>query len=254
MITEKEPIHKIKGYITEDIKNRIPKNYPIAIAFSGGIDSVLLTKLIKNLKIANKIKLYVVGYKDSFDIISAEQASKYLKLKLGIINLDDKNLFKSTKELSDLIKDKNLVTISFLLPLFFVSKYSNEKTVVSGQGADTLFGGFNKFKNKNKNETRRIMNLELDNFINKLPFRENKIAKNFKKELVLPYTNMKLIKYVKTLPLEWKISNYLDKYILRKLALEIKIPEIYAYKPKKASQYGSGIMKNLKKMRKKGII
>jgi asparagine synthase (glutamine-hydrolysing) len=66
----------------------------------------------------------------------------------------------------------------------------------------------------------------------------------------MPYLNENLVTFCFNLPYELKIKGSERKYILRKLAKEIGLSDEIAFKKKKSAQYGTGIMKIMKKIAK----
>jgi asparagine synthase (glutamine-hydrolysing) len=80
----------------------------------------------------------------------------------------------------------------------------------------------------------------------------NSVSSEFGITLLQPFLSERFIKYAKKIPVDNKIKNSEDlvrKHIVRKAALEIKVPEISANQRKKALQYGSQIHKALIKSR-----
>jgi len=94
-----------------------------------------------------------------------------------------------------------------------------------------------------------VMNTKLDNEL-KMMKAVNLIASEFKVQILQPLLSANFIEYAKTIPISEKIHDSEDlyrKHIIRKLASEIKVPEISCTKRKKALQYGSKIHKALLK-------
>ena len=81
----------------------------------------------------------------------------------------------------------------------------------------------------------------------------NDITAEFNVEILQPLLSSNFIEYAKKIPISEKIHGSDDmkrKHIIRKLAIDCGVPEISAYKQKKALQYGSQIHKSLLKSRK----
>jgi len=81
----------------------------------------------------------------------------------------------------------------------------------------------------------------------------NDVTAEFNVKMLQPLLNSNFINYAKQIPISEKIHDSDDmkrKHIIRKLAVDCGIPEISAYKQKKALQYGSQIHKSLLKSRK----
>lgn len=254
--------------ILEEAIKKIPKE-KVAIAFSGGLDSGILARLTQIQK--KDFTAYVVGFKGCKDFDSAKKVAKELDIELKQIIISKKDLEKSipvqVKILQNLYNDKkiskkskvselkpNPVSISFNLPIFFVAKYAKEKIIISGQGADELLGGYSKYLQLGK--ASAIAEIKKDTKeLAEFGFMQNiETTKYFRKKLIMPYLDKDCVNFSLNLPFEMKINNGIRKYLLRKIAEKIELSHETSYQEKKAAQYGSGIMKMMKKMSKdKGI-
>jgi len=265
MISEEEYIKKLNKLLQKSLRT-VKNKKEIAIAFSGGVDSSVIAKLLKNSN--SKIKGYVVGIENCKDFISAEKTAKEIKLKLKKIILTEqeikkalpiqvkilKNLYKKNK---DKLKSEipplkpNPVSVSFNLPLFFIAKYAEEKYIVSGQGADTMLGGFAKHLKLSKKEAEKEMKKNTLDLTTVGYLQHKKTAEYFNKKILFPYLHKDLVDFCISIPYKFKIKNRTRKYILRKFAEKIGLSKETAYREKKSAQYGTGIMKIMKKIAKK---
>lgn len=242
---EKKIITKTKKLLIEIIKNKL-KNIPeIAVCFSGSLDSSLVAYITKRYT-KTKISLYTIGYKDSYDYKLSKISAKLLNLSKNLIfiNLADFNIKQEFDNYIKLSNDNNKVSISYTLPFYILIRNINQKNIITGHGADTLFGGFYKYtKLENvKNEVNKCYK----EFISNLPKKEYKIAEEFNKNLIIPFSQSQLSTYVLNYPENLYIKDDIRKYILRKVAIDIGLPKDLIYKPKKSFQYSTGIIKKLK--------
>ncbi|MEM2979617.1 MAG: asparagine synthase C-terminal domain-containing protein [Methanomassiliicoccales archaeon] len=72
----------------------------------------------------------------------------------------------------------------------------------------------------------------------------------FHKEIVHPYLDEKFLDFVLQIPIDERMRNGVRKGLLREVARRLGLGEI-ASLDKKAAQYGSGIMKTMKKAARK---
>jgi len=69
-------------------------------------------------------------------------------------------------------------------------------------------------------------------------------------KVLTPFLDKEVIIAAMNMPAEWKISNNEKKIILREVAVDLGIPEQFAYRKKLAAQYGSSISKAVEKLAK----
>ena len=197
---------KLLDNIQNSISEIVPKK-KIGIAFSGGVDSTLISKIC-------------------FDIRK-------------VINNDN------------LSWHENCIAFHYVSKL---AKSLNLDTVITGNGIDELFCGYNAYREAflgGENKINEVMNSKLDNEL-KMMKAVNVIASKFNVKILQPLLSSQFIEYAKTVPISEKIKGSDDlyrKHIIRKLASEIGVPEISSNKRKKALQYGSKIHKSLLKIR-----
>jgi len=265
---ESEYIEDLKSLLEKSVEKVIKgkKSEDIAVAFSGGVDSALIAKLLVNFGL--KPTAYVIGIKDCRDFSEAENAANELGLKLKKILLSEDEIKKELpvqskilKKLYESNKEKikpenpetklNPVSVSSNFPLFFVEKYAKEKYVFSGLGADTILGGFAKYLILEKKQAEEELEKDTTALFRFDYLEDVETAKIFNKEILMPFLDKDLVEFCIKIPYELKINGKIRKYILRKTAEKIGLSKELAFKEKKSAQYGSGLMKMMKRVAKK---
>ncbi len=230
--------------LEESVKEKVSgKN--IGIGFSGGIDSTTMAYL--SSKYANSVVLYTVGLDNSEDVSYAKKISEVLGLPWRHIKLTEENVFESMKELSSIfgwIGDRTPVIFSFIMPIHLVLKNSEEKFIVLGQGSDEMFLGYHKFKEQEEIDFESVMKDLMEEID-----RERVLAESYQKVLIYPFLDERIIEFSKNVPKKEKIGE-MEKEILRKAAKILGVPEEAIKRRKKASQYGSGVIKIMKRIAK----
>lgn len=218
-----------------------------AVAFSGGLDSGIVAAMAGGY---GKVGLYTVGAEGSYDVKESEEMAKTMGLPWKHLQLTEESLETNLEEMMRITGTVNPITLSFEIPLFYILKYSSEKIVMSGQGADELFAGYSKYEDLDHNELRDKMNDDMFNLMNVTIEHERKVAENFGKVMAYPYLDDRVTDIVKKIDIKDLAPRELRKAVLRDVAISMDRSDIAA-KPKKAAQYGSGTMSLLRSMAKK---
>jgi len=246
--------NKLLENIKDAIKKTVPKNR-IGIAFSGGVDSTLVSKILHDLEY--DITLLTIGFSESHDILFAKEVNQILKYPHHILEIKADAFEKITREINQKIKTENLSWNENCIAFHYVSKLANSlelDTVITANGIDELFCGYNAYReafSEGESKINEVMLAKLDNEL-KMMKAVNLVASEFGVKILQPLLSQKFIEYAKTIPLSEKIHGSEDlyrKHIIRKLAHEVDVPELSCTKRKKALQYGSKIHKALLKTR-----
>ena len=151
---------KLLNYTTDDIVQfskellldavsiRLRADVPVGSYLSGGLDSSGITALV-NKNFNNKLNTFGIRFEeDSFD------EGVYQKEMVSNLNVEHTEIFASNKKIGELLPDViwhceiPLLRLS-PVPLFMLSKLVNQngfRVVLTGEGADEVFGGYNIFK------------------------------------------------------------------------------------------------------------
>jgi asparagine synthase (glutamine-hydrolysing) len=246
----KKLLENIKNSISETVKEQ-----KIGIAFSGGVDSTLISKICSDMNY--DITLLTIGFPESHDILFAKEVNEYLKYSHHTLEIDSDTFPTISSKIRQTIDTDNLSWNENCIAFYYVSKLANSlnlDTVVTANGIDELFCGYNAYREAysgGKSKINEVMLSKLDNEL-KMMKSVNIIASEFGVTILQPLLTSKFIDYAKAVPISEKIHNSEDlyrKHIIRKLASEVNVPELSYTKRKKALQYGSKIHKALLKTR-----
>jgi len=249
---------KIQDQLLSEIQNTIKESITenkIGIAFSGGVDSTLISKICSDMRY--HITLLTIGFSNSHDIVFAKEVNQHLNLNHKILEIDHTTFHEIASKINKKINTDNLSWNENCIAFYYVAKLANSlgiKTVVTANGIDELFCGYNTYREaieKGEDKVIELMDSKLDNE-QKMMQAVNEVTSEFRVRIIQPLLSKKFIEYAKSIPVSEKITGKDDlmrKHIIRKLASQIDVPEISTNKRKKALQYGSLIHKELLKSR-----
>lgn len=142
------------------------------------------------------------------------------------------------------------MAISLGVPLYMActeSKSRNINLLLTGQGADELFGGYHRYKEIIKKGTYALHEAIVTD-VSRMPGRDirrdNTVAEAAGITLASPFLDPAMIKLGLSIPAAFKVidvdGELVGKYILRRAAQDV-VPGEIAWRDKKAMQYGSGV-------------
>ncbi|MGA2386451.1 MAG: asparagine synthetase B [Candidatus Bathyarchaeia archaeon] len=254
-----EAAKRLQTLLEESIRRRTRDVKKVAAAFSGGLDSSLVAYLASKLGV--KVNLLHVSMENQAETEEAIEAAKQLNLPLQVHLFKDSDVEKTLPKVVALIEEADPIKASIGLPFYWTAEKAAEEgfhVVLAGQGADELFGGYQRYVNEYCKEGSEkvlktmfhdVVNIHLSNLE-----RDLKITGYHDVELRLPFASFDVAEFAMSLPIECKIEprpDTLRKLVLRRVALNAGVPSSVADKPKKAVQYSTGINDAIKRVAKK---
>jgi len=247
----KQLLDEMQNAVKETVSDK-----KVGVAFSGGVDSTLLAKLVKDM--GHDIHLLTIGFQDSHDINFAKEVNQLLNFPHSISEIDPEKFKEVSQKINQIIKSDNLSWNENSIAFYYVAELAQKnglKTVVTANGIDELFCGYNSYREAieaGEDEVVKMMNDKLKNE-GEMMVAINAVTAEFGVAMIQPFLLPNFIEYAKKIPVSEKIHGQDDmqrKHPIRELAMDYGIPEVAAQKQKKALQYGSQIHKSLLKSRK----
>lgn len=138
-LLNESPSGSLKEILVESVKRRLlSKNYPISVLLSGGLDSTIITSILEELKA--DVTYYTISNGED-EYVSLCEDHWGIKVKRLTYDLEDKT------KLSEIYCKWNETPIDLgsVIPqyhLFEAVAKTGHRIVISGDGADELFGGY----------------------------------------------------------------------------------------------------------------
>ncbi len=258
-IDEETAVERLKSALLQSVGERVSDVKEAAVAFSGGLDSSIIAFLTKLCGVdAHLICVELEGQKET---AFAERAAEALDLPIHVITYSIDDLKEDLLKVLWLIEEPSPTNTSIAVPIFWIAEQSAKlgfPVLLAGQGADELFGGYQRYlevyaKGGAAGLQRRlyddVASCHETNFQ-----RDNKVCSFHRIELRLPFAGWEVVQLALSLPAHLKIaspSDALRKKVLRRTATMLGIPDFIAEKPKKAIQYTTGVNQALKGLAKK---
>lgn len=211
----------IRNTLISDVKEKLISDRPLGALLSGGLDSSLIASIASKYY-PNKLKTFTIGMNGSTDIKYAEIMAKY-------INSDHTTFYTTSEELLQLIPEViyatetyDITTIRASTPQYLlskkISKETNVKVILNGDGSDELLMGYLFFHNAPNELEAKKENERLLKEIHKYDvLRVDRTISHFGLESRVPFLCRNFIDLVMNIDPKLKIPfNNIEKYLLRK--------------------------------------
>ncbi|MBI5882458.1 MAG: asparagine synthase (glutamine-hydrolyzing) [Elusimicrobia bacterium] len=145
----KEAVESLDRILFEAVKGNTLSDVPVGTFLSGGVDSALVAALMTRHFGPGKVKTFSVGFSGAGRGVDESVHARKVAEHLGT---DHHELILPQDVLSRLDESIGLldepIGDSAILPTFLLARFAREKVkvVLTGEGADELFGGYNRYK------------------------------------------------------------------------------------------------------------
>jgi asparagine synthase (glutamine-hydrolysing) len=257
-IDESDATHALDELFREAVRRIVPRRS--GVAFSGGLDSALVANVAKSEGL--EPELISVGLKGQQELGHAEKTAKCFGLRVNIRELSSSDVLNSLPDVVNIIETADPVIVGISVPIYFACQRAREmglSYVAAGQLSDELFGGYGKFEDTALRDGTDNLGREMFDSVVAASAKDfdpgDKLAVAAGLELCCPFGYLPFVEYALKLPASLRINfangKVIRKYILRRLAAHLGLPESVVDRPKKAVQYSSGVQKVLLKEAKR---
>lgn len=253
---EKSDIYELRTALEAAVHRQLMSDVPYGVLLSGGLDSSIVSAIAKKyaaMRIEEQDKeaawwpqlhSFAIGLKGAPDLAAAQKVADHIGTVHHEIHF---TLQEGLDALSDVIyhlETYDVTTVRASTPMYLLSRVIKSmgiKMVLSGEGADELFGGYLYFhkapsaKDFHEETVRKLSKLHLYDCL-----RANKALSAWGVEGRVPFLDKEFIEVAMKLnPSDKMITEEkMEKWILRK-AFEDYLPESVAWRQKE--QFSDGV-------------
>lgn len=146
--SENEWAERVRDSLVNSIRLQLRSDVPVGAYLSGGLDSSIVAALVKNFT-GSSLRTFSVAFEDKeFDeSIQQKEMVGYLGTDHSVITCSSREIGKSFRDVIWHTEQPILRTAP--VPLFLLSRLVREsgiKVVLTGEGADEIFAGYDIFK------------------------------------------------------------------------------------------------------------
>lgn len=216
----------IRETLTEAVKKRLMSDVPVGVLLSGGLDSSLTSSIAARemKKLGKPLHSFSIGLDASApDAVAARKVAEFLGTEHHEIHFTIEQGIAILDKLIWHLETYDVTSVRASTPMYFLSQAITDlgvKVVLSGEGADEIFGGYLYFRNApsaadfQKETIERVQKLFTADLL-----RADKSTMAHGLEARVPFLDKKFLELaIKIKPEEKQPKTYdgIEKYILRK--------------------------------------
>jgi len=240
-------IEKIRDTLEMAVVKRLMSDVPLGAFLSGGLDSSIIAALAR--KHMDRLHTFSVGIEGSRDLEAARLVSNHLDTIHHEYILTEQEVKEKLPEIIYYLESFDQDLVRSAIPCYFTSRLAADyvKVILTGEGADELFGGYNYYKAIGDAEfLHRELRRSITSLHNINLQRVDRMTMAHAIEGRVPFLDLAMIRLGQLIPPEMKIAGLpsIEKWILRK-AFEDLLPKEITWRIKEQFDEGSGTVEML---------
>uniref|UniRef100_A0A0N4Z0G6 Asparagine synthetase [glutamine-hydrolyzing] n=1 Tax=Parastrongyloides trichosuri TaxID=131310 RepID=A0A0N4Z0G6_PARTI len=227
----------VREVLVQSVEKRLMGNKKFGFMLSGGLDSSLIAAIASKYLTHEKPIAFSVGFEDSPDLENARKVAEYLDIPHEILVITPEDCIQIIPEVVYALETYDPLIIRCGIAHYLLCKYisanSDVRVLLSGEGADELFGSYAYMQRApnpahlHREILRRLKHLHQYDVL-----RCDRSTSCHGLEIRVPFLDKKFIRLTSKLPPNMKmIKGKLEKYVLRS-AFEGWLPEDVLWRSK----------------------
>ncbi len=236
----------LRNAMYEAVEKALNTGLKTGVFLSGGVDSSIVASILKHVK-NEIIYTYVAGLEGSPDLENARKVAEYLGTEHSEYVYNSRQMWELLPEVIYYLESFDVELIHSSIANYFVSRLAQAdgvKIILSGEGADELFGGYHHLKEYKNHDSFDARLRELLKGMHSGGFqRVDRMSRALSLDVEMPFMYPPVVNLALQLPPHWKITGEeMGKWILRS-AFDEDIPGEILWRRKAQFGVGSGTEK-----------
>jgi asparagine synthase (glutamine-hydrolysing) len=237
-----EAARHVRAALEDSIRVRLDTDLTVGVILSGGLDSTLT--LLRVREMHPDCVAFTIGTPGSDDISYARRVTRDLRVDHEVIELASGDIrlpdIREAIRLSELTEYGDVINAVISRLLFARVRSCGVKVVLCGDGSDELFGGYEMYRQPDPAARQRLFQHKLHNLGRTELQRVDRTSMGQGVETRVPFLDLALVQLAMRLPIEMKLRDGEDKWILRHAFADI-LPSYVRQRPKNPLSHSSGL-------------
>ena len=232
----------IRAALEDSIRVRTDTDLTVGVVLSGGLDSSLTLLHVREMH-PDCVAL-TVGAPGSEDLAYARRLAADLGVPHEVIELSPGDIrladVREAIRMSELTEYGDIINAVVSVPLFRRVREAGIKVVLTGDGSDELFGGYEMYHRVEAAASRRLFLHKIRNLCRTELQRVDRTSMGQGVEARVPFLDLALVELAMRLPVSLKVRDGQEKWILREAFADV-LPRYIRQRPKNPMSHSSGL-------------
>lgn len=255
-LTIEQTVAELQTALEAAVKRQLMSDVPYGVLLSGGLDSSVISAIAKKFAAKRvesgdkqdawwpQLHSFAIGLKGAPDLVAAKKVADYIGTVHHEVTYSIQEGLDAIRDVIYHIETYDVTTVRASTPMYLLARVIKSmgiKMVLSGEGADEIFGGYLYFhkapgaKEFHEETVRKISKLHLYDCL-----RANKSLCAWGVEGRVPFLDKEFMDVAMRINPEYKMAKdgHMEKWVIRK-AFESMLPESIVWRQKE--QFSDGV-------------
>lgn len=232
----------IRFALEDSIRVRVNTDLTVGVILSGGLDSALTLLHVRQMH--PDCVAFTVGAPGSEDLAYSRRLTDDLGVPHEVIELRPRDLrladAREAVRICELTEYGDIINAAVSVPLFRRVRECGVKVVLTGDGSDELFGGYDMYHQVAPAEAQRLFLHKLSNLCRTELQRVDRASMGSTVEARVPFLDPQLVALAMRIPVTLKRRDGQEKWILRRAFADL-LPDYIRTRPKNPMSHSAGL-------------
>jgi len=229
------------------IERRVDTDLPVGVILSGGLDSSIIATEVSRLH--PDCVAFTVGAPGSEDLEYAKRLTADLGIEHVVIELQPHQIgraqVKEAVRVTECTEYGDVINAVVSMEIFKAVHARGIKVVLVGDGSDELFGGYDMYKDVDVDIARRLFLHKIRQLSRTELQRVDRTSMGQCVEARVPYLDLEMLLLSMRLPLDYKVRDGYEKWVLRR-AFDDVLPDYILARHKNPMSHSSGLHERIR--------
>ncbi|HVR95065.1 MAG TPA: asparagine synthase-related protein [Thermoanaerobaculia bacterium] len=242
-LPEREMVQRFRELFEEAVRKRVQTDLPVAVTFSGGIDSTVVLHLAR--KYHPDVTAFTIGFEGASDIGVAERFCKDFSIPHHIAYLSEREMIEALPRVvyeAEFFEGIDVMDTCVGHYVYREIRRHGIKVALCGEGSDEVLAGYDLFREHS--DKAALMKYRVANLHRTDLQRVDRSSMMSSVEARVPFLDKDFLGFAYRVPMDLKLRDGVEKWILRE-AFRGEIPDYVLFRRKVRMPDGTGLQNRL---------